>query len=521
MTLYYDTDIGARAFCDSLRPAMNQTGILVKLVSADIFANPDSDNWNVITGGTSPYFVGVDPLLRFTTTDPVWEVDNPWYILIPDYTKYIPSSIYEDYIYQIRHSPDFDTVLRAVYEAQKILAYEVPALPILRFFDTSLYRTDHFKGWVNPINTYLASPWSWLNVRLHSGVPGGVFNQSYISYFDLYSLNPLNYSQMCFSPIFGISRSQLQWWSPLSLIYDTLWVQDPNTALPIPWLADAWDITVVNNASLSEEVDPLNPPEGVVPALKITFTLNPDFKWHDGQPVTPEDVKFSYQLFENTNESYFYGFTKAGGGYIDPARMTTDNEAGNVTFIVESTGYFDFYDTCLPILPKHIWESISDPLSYSNDHPIGSGPYKFKSHDFGFNLILERNLNWPFVPENSTTLDFDGDGLVNGYEKELGTDIWKSDTDGDGDLDGDEIGQWLLDPLNPLLNSNTRMAIVLIPVAVFLGAIGGGLIYLRRDEVKRWLVKKAGREAPDKKDIEDYASQVQELVGAHEELEEE
>src|SRR5438309_5231210 len=61
----------------------------------------------------------------------------------------------------------------------------------------------------------------------------------------------------------------------LSLIYDTLTWKDERGI--IPWLATAWDVS----------------PDG----LQVTFTLAHDVKWQDGQPLTPDDVAFSFGYF--------------------------------------------------------------------------------------------------------------------------------------------------------------------------------------------------------------------------------
>ncbi|MFX0064937.1 MAG: ABC transporter substrate-binding protein [Candidatus Hermodarchaeota archaeon] len=383
----------------SIGEAFNSTGILVDILQVDTLVASEmlfNGSWFAFSTDLDFYYDGLDSLLRYTSKDPVLLQDDPFYWWYPEFTGWSSNTTYDAYIDQIRHSPDFDTVLNASYEAQKILAYELPLIPFYDYFYYSFYRVDEFMGWIQSTNSIMASSLTLVTVRLTSNVPGG--NLIYAIEEDIVTLNPLNLS----SP-YAIQRSQYEQWSPLSLIYDTLWMQDP-AGMPVPWLADDWDINVVNNDNLNEIVDSLAPPTGITPVLKITFSLNPNFKWHDnGQPVTPEDVKFSFQLYEDTKSPVFYRFTKAGGGYIDPERIIVNNNAGTVTFIIESTSYFDFFDTGLPILPKHIWENITNPLSYNNAHPIGSGPYKWDSRILGEHITLVRNPDWPFSPEKTST----------------------------------------------------------------------------------------------------------------------
>lgn len=106
-----------------------------------------------------------------------------------------------------------------------------------------------------------------------------------------------------------------------------------------------------------------------------TVRLRPDLEWHDGRPLTAEDVKFTFDYFRDT---------AAPGRWTHHVTDEPPYERGEV--IDERTVRLDFEEPAptfeilpaadLPILPKHIWEDIDDPETATDDPPIGSGPYK-------------------------------------------------------------------------------------------------------------------------------------------------
>ena len=105
-----------------------------------------------------------------------------------------------------------------------------------------------------------------------------------------------------------------------------------------------------------------------------TFKLKKDILWHDGQPVTADDVIFTIRLIQDPK-------------YASPIRLNWQGveiekvDDNTVSFKLTSP-YSPFLEnTTVGILPKHIWENVppkSFPLAEANLQPIGSGPYKFE-----------------------------------------------------------------------------------------------------------------------------------------------
>ena len=136
------------------------------------------------------------------------------------------------------------------------------------------------------------------------------------------------------------------------------------------------------------------------PALAKSYKISPDKKiftfelrqnafFHDGKPVTAEDVKFSFDaIFEPKYNAahmrpYYSGIKKVE--IIHPHK---------VRFIVKDT-YFKNFDISagLTVLPKHIYQDV-EKSKKMNQEVIGSGPYRLKKYETGRRLILEKVPNW-------------------------------------------------------------------------------------------------------------------------------
>lgn len=122
----------------------------------------------------------------------------------------------------------------------------------------------------------------------------------------------------------------------------------------------------------------------------VTFGLRPEARFHDGKPITPEDVIFSLDALKKASPSqaaYYKNVIKA--------EKTGEHE---VTFTFDKAGNRELPQIMgqLTILPKHFWEAKGangEPRDLSKstmEVPLGSGPYKIKSVDAGRGTVLER-----------------------------------------------------------------------------------------------------------------------------------
>ena len=140
-------------------------------------------------------------------------------------------------------------------------------------------------------------------------------------------------------------------------VFDSLLQEGPDDY--IPWLAESWSISDDN--------------------LAYTFTLHRDATWHDGEPVTADDVAFSidyYSKYPNNGGNLF----TADSSIIDHYEVTDDYTI--VIYAAKALSTNTGNIGTLPIIPRHIWENVEDPYNYDGDDKyIGCGMYKLVSYD--------------------------------------------------------------------------------------------------------------------------------------------
>lgn len=117
-----------------------------------------------------------------------------------------------------------------------------------------------------------------------------------------------------------------------------------------------------------------------------TYRLHPDVRWHDGRPVTMDDVKFTLELHSRPNSPYTEGLP-----FIES--VTVHDPA---TFTVRGI-YWGRYDSGTSILPKHLLEDLDYQKFYDWDfwlRPVGNGPYRYLRHDPQTMVELEANPDY-------------------------------------------------------------------------------------------------------------------------------
>ncbi len=117
----------------------------------------------------------------------------------------------------------------------------------------------------------------------------------------------------------------------------------------------------------------------------IQFNLNPKARWSDGQPVTPEDVIFTFQLLRDKGRPNLSSPLKGVGGM-----EKVDEHSVRIHFNETANRETPLIIAMQPILPKHVID-VDNFDRTTLAIPVGSGPYKIKSIDPGQRIIYQRD----------------------------------------------------------------------------------------------------------------------------------
>jgi peptide/nickel transport system substrate-binding protein len=161
-------------------------------------------------------------------------------------------------------------------------------------------------------------------------------------------------------------------------IYDTLVALD-STYQTIPALAQTWEV--------AED------------GLTLTFHLVEGATWHDGEPVTSADVKYTFDTIKGDAAAPANAFFTSVASIDTPDDSTVVlNMSAPAPSLIAFMGW---YGTA--ILPAHVYEGTDWTTNPANQAPIGSGPFKFASYEAGSSIDLDANLDYwgegPYVDE--------------------------------------------------------------------------------------------------------------------------
>jgi peptide/nickel transport system substrate-binding protein len=136
-------------------------------------------------------------------------------------------------------------------------------------------------------------------------------------------------------------------------VYEPLaFVNTLQNAKASPWLATQWAWSNGNKT--------------------LTFTIRQGVKFSDGTPMTAADVAYTFNLIKkvpaldvNSVWSVLSSVTQSGDNVV-------------MQFKAPSVPYFYYIADQIPIVPQHVWSKISNPVTYADSNPIGTGAYTVK-----------------------------------------------------------------------------------------------------------------------------------------------
>ena len=198
---------------------------------------------------------------------------------------------------------------------------------------------------------------------------GGTLRLGWIGTFD--SLNPYILK--------GLDPPRLG-----SLIYDTL-------------TESAEDEIAVGYGCLAERIEV--PPDN----SWVLYTLRPEARWHDGKPITPEDVIFSLEIYKTKAHPRFRNYFAA----IESAEKVGARQV-RLIFRGETNKELPLISGQMSILPKHYWEDRNFEET-TLDPPLGSGPYRIAAVEAGRSITYERVDDYwgRDLPVNKGRFNFD------------------------------------------------------------------------------------------------------------------
>lgn len=148
------------------------------------------------------------------------------------------------------------------------------------------------------------------------------------------------------------------------LLFDGLTAHDGENQV-VPALAESWEFDEA--------------------ACTYTFHMVEDAVWHDGEPVTAEDVKFTIEAIMNPDNG-----SENAPNYEDVEEITViDDHTVAFQLAAPNVAFLDYMT--MAVLPKHLLEGEDMQTSDFFRNPVGTGPYKLASWEEGQAITLTKN----------------------------------------------------------------------------------------------------------------------------------
>ncbi|GAA1863495.1 ABC transporter substrate-binding protein [Brevibacterium marinum] len=147
---------------------------------------------------------------------------------------------------------------------------------------------------------------------------------------------------------------------------------------------------VANSAETGDVIEGLatewNTEEG---GKRWTYKIRPEMKWSDGEPLTSEDVAWTYNQMMEKDE-----LSVANGGLVENfAKVEAPDESTVVITLKEPQANNPGQE--IPVVPKHVWSKIDKPGEFKNEeNTVGSGPFQLESYEANKSVTLKSNPNF-------------------------------------------------------------------------------------------------------------------------------
>lgn len=188
----------------------------------------------------------------------------------------------------------------------------------------------------------------------------------------------------------------------------------------VPWISEFDPVKSLLYDPLARyydgEINPWLAREWSIGGDELTVTLRPGLRWHDGKPLTAEDVQFTYRLVSDTSldstEAVYPAPTyQRQASLVDEVEVLGERQ---VRMRVDASGAVAPDTLTVPLLPKHVWESrtnvvdaqtgLTRAITHDNRDAIGSGPMALERRRSERSLRLSRVENHPVNRDDNSEL---------------------------------------------------------------------------------------------------------------------
>lgn len=191
----------------------------------------------------------------------------------------------------------------------------------------------------------------------------------------------------------------------LKLVFEPL-IKIDEQNVPMPSIAESW--------AFSED------------GLSITIKLKSNFKWHNGNPVTADDVIFSIETINSAPANSVY---KPVSNKVSGCQKI---DASTVVLTFNSPSYSNLYYLSFPVISKEYYGSENVLTSEKNCAPLGNGLFSFESFVQGSSLMLsaaDTNFDMPFISKIKVSIFNDKETELYAFDNGIIDIICSSDTD--------------------------------------------------------------------------------------------
>ncbi|MAW13691.1 MAG: ABC transporter substrate-binding protein [Alphaproteobacteria bacterium TMED150] len=143
----------------------------------------------------------------------------------------------------------------------------------------------------------------------------------------------------------------------------------------------------------------------------ITFTIDPNARFADGQQVTAKDVLFSFELLRD------HGRPNHRSYYSKVVKAQSDNDASITFDLPKDNRELALIMALMPVLPAHATDRQAF-IDGKLERIMGSGPYQVASADFGRQLVLKRRDDYWGQQKNINKGRFNFDEIIIDYYRD-------------------------------------------------------------------------------------------------------